>query len=717
MNFLLLFLLGFVSLSYQVIFLREILSIFNDNEITVGIFLCVWMFCAGIGAYFTGRAFRLKQSRRNNIPHILLISAVLMPAQIFLVRFAAPIMRKTTAEMLGIVPLLFVSFVCMAAVCFIFGSWFVIVSDTFSVKGNFRGLAAVSYSAESAGAVLGGFVASIIFLKYFNSITLSLLLSCAVLCIACIFFSKKYLFVLAAALAVLAGSCRIENFLSARLWKPFEIEESRNSIYGKITVLKSGSDFDFFVNSSRVYSTYANPVSEEIIHLPMLLSDSPAHILYIGGASGLSEILKYNVKNIVYIAPDRVFFRLVKKYSSRQIHTVLNDPRISIIHADGRFFVKNTDQRFDCAILELPRPLTGVANRYFTLEFFRELKSALSENGILIFSMFASENYMSPELKFLSSSVSNAAKNVFANCYYIPGETDYFVCSERELKFDPGYLKSALAGRGARTLYLTPYRMEYMLDGSRIRRLSGWIAENEKNIFQNRDFYPVCYFYGLVHWLSHFKSGSVFNMPIKKIYYRVFFIIFCLYAFFIARICRSNKRLISGVMFWLSFAGLALELMVIFAFQSIYGYIYYKVGMLFALALFGVSAGSYLIKRLNYAIVSERKFLRKVILLMSLFAFLLPFCFKLLACIQYPCEPVFYGLIFVSGAFIGIGFPVLVSAYGETGASTLGRFYFLDLAGAFSGSFLTTLILMPVLGIFGTCLFIACASMILGLVF
>ena len=52
------FVLGFSSLYTQVFLLREFLSIFNGNELVLGIVLANWMLLTGTGAYLgkIGRA-------------------------------------------------------------------------------------------------------------------------------------------------------------------------------------------------------------------------------------------------------------------------------------------------------------------------------------------------------------------------------------------------------------------------------------------------------------------------------------------------------------------------------------------------------------------------------------------------------------------------------------------------------------------------------------
>ena len=51
----LLFLLGFITIISQVVFIREFITVFSGNELIVGIVLAAWMLLTGWGAYFARR--------------------------------------------------------------------------------------------------------------------------------------------------------------------------------------------------------------------------------------------------------------------------------------------------------------------------------------------------------------------------------------------------------------------------------------------------------------------------------------------------------------------------------------------------------------------------------------------------------------------------------------------------------------------------------------
>ncbi|MBP6871594.1 MAG: hypothetical protein KBC43_06280, partial [Bacteroidales bacterium] len=57
---LLLVLLGFTAMATQVILIREALSIFQGNELVIGMFLGIWMILTATGAYLSVQSSKFK---------------------------------------------------------------------------------------------------------------------------------------------------------------------------------------------------------------------------------------------------------------------------------------------------------------------------------------------------------------------------------------------------------------------------------------------------------------------------------------------------------------------------------------------------------------------------------------------------------------------------------------------------------------------------------
>ena len=60
----------------------------------------------------------------------------------------------------------------------------------------------------------------------------------------------------------------------------------------------------------------------------------------------------------------------------------LRDPRVRVHLEDGRFFLRTTDRRFDLITAEPPPPKSAGIVSLYTIEYFRLLRSRLTDNGI-----------------------------------------------------------------------------------------------------------------------------------------------------------------------------------------------------------------------------------------------------------------------------------------------------------------------------------------------
>lgn len=128
---------------------------------------------------------------------------------------------------------------------------------------------------------------------------------------------------------------------------------------------------------------------EAIVHPGMSAHPHPQDILIIGGGGGgtLREVLKHNTVNkAVQIEIDEKLVKVWNKHLPNWDDGAFKDPRTKLLFEDGRKYLEETKQRFDCIILDLSDPFEdSPAQNLFTSEFYRLVKSRLrDENGIVI---------------------------------------------------------------------------------------------------------------------------------------------------------------------------------------------------------------------------------------------------------------------------------------------------------------------------------------------
>jgi spermidine synthase len=180
------------------------------------------------------------------------------------------------------------------------------------------------------------------------------------------------------------------------------------------------------------------------------------------------------------------------------------------------------------------------------------------------------------------------------------------------------------------------------------------------------------------------------------------------------------------------FTGMTADLVIVFAFQTLYGYVYHQIGLLITAFMVGLSLGGLLmIRRLAAPPFlpsahggdreGERSALLKLELAIVLYWTLSPVALSTLySRITHPLvftaiQGTLLLLNGVAGFLVGSQFPLANRMWlkGRQGLrDTSGILYACDLVGAFLGSIVVSVILIPVLGILETCFLAAILKLV-----
>jgi len=139
---------------------------------------------------------------------------------------------------------------------------------------------------------------------------------------------------------------------------------------------------------------------------------NPRSVLLIGGGLGRlpEQLLTMKIDRLDVVEIDPELLRLARRFGG----LAATDARLHVQLADGRYFLKRTDQRYDVILANVPAPLSSLMNRFFTVEFFREAKSAMNPTGVLITSVLAAANYPGESVGRLSGSILRTLEAAFA---------------------------------------------------------------------------------------------------------------------------------------------------------------------------------------------------------------------------------------------------------------------------------------------------------------
>jgi spermidine synthase len=679
--------LGVMAAMTQLALMREMLCVFSGNELALGVILGNWLLLTGLGSWIGRTARRVRRPQRA-LAVLLLFVALLPLAEVFTLRELRDIVFLRGAT-IGVSETVIASFVWLAPFCVVSGYMLTLACGAFGTLQETGAIGTV-YVADSVGSVFGGAVFTFILVRRFDHF--ALLSLPAIVCLfvaACLAWQERQYWLVGASVILAAGlvvaliAIDVDGASTARQFAGQRVIFHGNSPYGKLVVTESAGQLNFIENGVPVIATHNIEEVEETVHYAMSQRPHAQRVLLIaGGVSGTArEILKYGAAEVTYVELDPLIITVGRRFLAESF----SDPRIRVVNTDGRLFVKHTQERFDVVIVDMPPPSTSQINRFFTSEFFGEVKRVLAKDGVLAFSLGHYENFVSPELARMLASASTTLQQRFRHQLVIPGGRIFFLASDGELysniaaRIEQAGVTTRLVNRHYLGAVLTPDRLA---DMQRATAATATI---------NTDFNPVLYCYHLRHWMSQFRER-----------YGLWTIV--LVGVFAAYLTRM--RAVPFAIFASGFAASALEVVFLLGFQILCGSVYRQVGVIITMFMAGLAVGAYAATR--YRAGGNRKPLAGLAVGIALLATALPAGLKSLEQAPVPVvETVIAGLTLVLAVMVGMEFPLATrTSFGDV-VGTASRLYTADFIGACLGALLASTLLIPVLGVMATCLLAA----------
>lgn len=687
--------LGISSVITQIIFIREFLNVFYGNELIFGIIIASWMLLTAAGAFIGKSSAKIRKKERTFIG-LQLLSAIFPLLSVFLLRWMRDFIFPS-GIMLSPMDGITVSFAFLLPYCLVSGYLFTFFSYALSEKLNNNQISRVYYF-DTIGSIVGGIVFNFFLVFFLNNLQVLYVLLIvnltAAFAISLTFRKKRSTIVLAVvtlAFIFLTFNYNLEKYTREKQYFEQELVYCKDTPYGNLVVTKTGNQLNFFENSMLLFSTDNVIENEEAVHYAMLQHPDPHKVLLIsGGVNGLAkEILKYKVDSIDYLEINPVLVELGKKYTHN-----LENPKIRIINEDARFFLKHTDEKFDVVIIALPDPTTAQLNRFYTLEFFNELKTKLNNEGVISFALSSSADYISPEIKNINSVMYNTLGKVFNNIMIIPGNKNFFVASDRKLHSN---ITELVLSHEIDNAYVNVY----YLDDELIKDRMNYVLKNiDENAVVNKDFHPVVYYHQLEFWMSHFKGN----------YYLILITLAVITILFLFRLKPVNLCLFTG-----GFAASSMEVVILVAFQIIYGFVYQIVGIIITLFMAGLALGSFYINKKikNQSVVSFLKIQTAIII----YCFVLPAVIYLagLSSSRFLIEFLFLLFILILGVLTGMSFSLASRIIRKPVTHIAAETYGADLFGSAIGALVLSTFLLPLLGIFEACFLTGLLNVLSGI--
>ena len=681
-------LLGFLAAASQVYLLREFAAEFYGNELIFGLFLGSWLLWAGVGSLV--RPGRRARSGAARLAAIYTLAVLALFIGLIALRFSHKLMGILPAELTGLMPALGFALLLSLLLSFPLGHCFVLNAG---LPGND---VATVYILESAGGAAAGLFVHFLLIPYFSNWQGAALVGAAsAVTVLVAMRPARVKTLLAAALVLAACLAGFDLRAQKAAWKPLRLVEAKDTPYGKLQVIRTEEQATFFDNGLALFSVPDEGAAEESVHFALLQREGPRHVLIIGGGAGggAAEALKYPDIRVDCVELDPAIIRLAKRYLAGPARTALDDPRVRFFYRDGRTFLSGTADRYDAILLNLPEPATAQINRYYTREFFLEVRRRLAPNGVFSFVVPSAENYISAALGRFLSSLAATLRGVFPDVLAVPGENCVFLASDSPLSLDPRRLAASIAARGLGLRFVSPALLPSRLDPSRVAYLAGKISAPDARI--NRDLVPVSYYFHSVLWAGQFRGiesrflqafgriapGWILDAPLVA-----FALGLALLALFRRR---SPARSLVPVAV-MGFTSIAVELAVLIAYQAHFGFVYGKVPLLLAMFMAGLVFGS------MGARSRKRTGGADLVVVQGSFVLMLGLAEKCLG--GAGGELALFALLFLFG---GLGGYLFVSANRNLwpGSPHPGLAYGVDLLASFAGVILASALVIPLFGI------------------
>lgn len=721
--------LGFISMTAQAVFFREMLAVFRGGELLIGTALLSWLLWTSVGSWLMG-------ANLNRIKSPDKIFYSLMPLY-GLAGFIGYSATGNIACIAGLVPGEQVSYDLQTLTAITAFGPFNIIGGILFVLGaeylgkNFRGGTGMAYTLEAAGSAFAGITVSLILINFFYNYNIALIFTSVGFLYGfyglIIKFSKLSGIVFTITAILFLAAAKYETSISEHYNSGQKILKTIDTKYGRLTVSQNAGQATFYSDSLPLFS-YPDPeTSEYIVHIPMLACKKPGNVLILGGGPGglFDEVLKYkSVVSITGVELDPEVFILSKKYLTEKW---LSDRRVKTVVADGRAFLASTPLSFDVIIMNMPPPLSGLTNRYYTKEFFRLAASKLNQNGVFSFSVIGAENYYPDDIAYYLASLRKTLKSSFNSVCALPGIQCRILAGKKQAMFDNldwETLEMRRMELGIETMFVRDYYLKYSFSPERVHQTQTAL-DSSKNPSVNSDTRPTGYFLRTVIQGTMDSSkitafAGKFATPGNLIIFTVIAAVLSLLAGFHPGKNRIKRNVLNAVTV-LGMTEISLEIIAIIAYQSIYGFLYGRIAFLIGVYMAGLALGGFYGTRTAMRISPDRmKILAYIqtftVLIIVLWAVLL-LCASGLILNASITEPLFFILIAAAGLAGGYQFPVADSVYrgqAVSGEKNIGTIYSVDLVGSAVGALFTASLIVPILGMYTALIFLASINIIVA---
>jgi spermidine synthase len=710
-----LFILGSLSMVVQAAFLREIFAAFRGGDLTVGAALLSWLLWAALGCGALGRIVRLSRPPGHLFASLFPVYGILGYLSVIFTGSSPYLFHLLRGELVPY-DLQFAAAILFPAPFNLLGG-FLFALGVQATEHPHSPSAGKAFTIEALGAAAGGFLFSLALVRILPNALIALCCPAAALLFSGAFSLRRrerispalvLLYVLLA-----SGAFVFHARTAGYPWRGQALIAEHDTQYGRLRVTRTGEQITFTSDASTLFSAPNPEAGENAVHFPMLAASRRDRVLILGGGPGgaIDEAVKYrDAASITAVELDPLVFTLAERHLDERWR---NDPRVVTVAADPRAFLARTSTRFDVIIMNMPAPLSGLANRFYTREFFRLAASRLTPDGVFGFALDGSEEYLPPELARFLASVRDGLRAAFPSTIELPGVECRFLASRRPGALDGldwERIETTRASLGIETSFVRGPFLRYVMSPERMESLKTSL-DSAVDPPVNTDTRPAGYLMRTEIQGEADASRVTRFLELSGKPRALTAILAALLIGILIPILLPRRNAAEGAaascVFALGFTGISFTIVAIMAYQSFFGYLYGRIALLTGSYMAGLALGG----SLGMRAVSQGKTGMRILALTQAGIALTALLWMLLLAAggHAAAEPGYFLLSALSGLIGGFQFTIADARYRaiHRDASAGGTVYGFDLIGSSVGALLTGALFIPTIGMYPSLLFLA----------
>ncbi len=411
--FLIIFLEGFISISVEILTIRQMIPVVGNSIIVTSLIIGIFLLFLALG-YYRGGFYRENYTsilRRNfTLAAIFLgIGLSYLFIRLFFNFFAFSI---TTNALIGLIIYLFL---ITAPLIYFLGQTVPITTNLFKYEHHIGTISGKALSLSTLGSFLGAILTAAVLMNCFGVAWTLMVNFCSLIIIIISLttfkMSKFWYYIFIGSLIYLVYVFNIDfekrmfiktnDYNSYQLVDPYVNSDGR---MGKLFVVNDSPSS--FVDSNNKGFLYIEKI-KHILFEELNLKNKDILVIGAGGFTLSAENTYGN--RFVYNDIDQNILDVVKQNFLKKING-------EFIADDARKFLKYTKQTYDVVVVDVYNHRNSVPFHLLPQEHIQNIRGVIREGGYAVFNIIARPTLSDP----YSKRVDNTIRSVFTSCMVIP---------------------------------------------------------------------------------------------------------------------------------------------------------------------------------------------------------------------------------------------------------------------------------------------------------